>query len=209
MRRSSILGLFLLACSDRTPPAGAGSLETTPTGSAARPPEPVSAASALTTPNGGVLALEPGRCRVALLRDGAVRWEHLLSGCAGFLEANVAMDSTLYVRDPRTLTAFSPDGALEWAKKLGDTAPTQLIAMPAVLADSRAAIATTAQTVTVFERDGAPSWSFSLPTGEALVAPPVGMRTEGMVLVTSSAVYYLGATGEVRWRTETQARKNP
>jgi outer membrane protein assembly factor BamB len=206
VRRPALLSLLLLACSDRPPPAGSGSLETTPTGSAPRPPELAPAASAITYPNGSVSTLDPARCSVRLLRDGTVKWARTLAGCDGFLSANVAMDSTLYVRDPHTLSAFDADGTLKWAKKLEGAPPLSQLATPAVLADSRAALATTSRGVTVFERDGTIAWSFSLPSGEDLVSPPAGMRTEGMILITERATYYLGATGEVRWRVDGAAK---
>jgi len=201
-----ILGLLLSACSERTPPPGSGSLETTPTGSAAKSPEPSSEAAVLTYPNGSVAVIDPAKCSVHVLRDGGVRWSQVLAGCAGFLESNVAMDGTLYVRDPKTLSAFDPGGALRWAKKLPDGAMSLLLAVPAVLADSRAAIASAARSVTVFERDGAVSWSFSLPSGEELVAPPEGMKTEGLIVTTSRAVYYLSTSGEVHWRADSPSR---
>jgi outer membrane protein assembly factor BamB len=155
---------------------------------------------ALTYPNGRVLVVEPGACRARLLGDGVTRWQREFPGCGGYLEAGVAMDSVAYLRDPKTLVRIDPDGDVKWKQKLTDPAPPISIATPTALADSRAALAATVKTVSVFERDGTVSWSFSLPSGEELVTPPSGMKTEGLVFGTTRAVYYLSASGEVRWR---------
>jgi hypothetical protein len=209
VRRTVLAAFVSCACSARTPPPGSGSLETTPTGGALVPHEPVSVARVITYPNGSVLTVDPADCRIRLLRDGKVRWEHSSSACAGFLEANVAMDSTLYVREPKELSSFDADGALKWAKAITEPIPPQSLALPAVLPDSRMAFATSSRNVSVLDRDGSVSWTFALPSGEDLVAPPIGMKTEGLVLVTSRAVYYLGASGEVRWRNVGPEHKEP
>ncbi len=69
-----------------------------------------------------------------------------------------------------------------------------------MLADSRVAFLATGRAVVVYERDGKVSWTFAPPADEVFVAAPSGMKTEGMILMTSRGVYYLSATGEVRWR---------
>jgi outer membrane protein assembly factor BamB len=122
------------------------------------------------------------------------------------LEAAVAMDSTLYVRDPKTVSALDPAGAVRWAEKLQNPAPSSELAPPTTLADSRMAIAATAKMVVVYERTGKVSWSFSPPSEELLVAPPTGMQTEGLVLLTTRATYYLSAAGDVRFRTPSADR---
>lgn len=199
----AVLGLAILAgCGERTPPTGSGALETTPTGSASRPLAPALASMpvALTFLNGSVLTTNPKACRIALLRDGTTLWERETSGCGGLLEACIAMDSVVYVRTEKELTAFAPDGTLRFATKLSDPSPPRALAAPSSLADSRVAIATTSKTLVVYERDGSVSWSFSPPSDEVLIASPVGMKTEGIILMTSQGVYYLGAGGETRWR---------
>ena len=55
------------------------------------------------------------------------------------------------------------------------------------------------------ELDGKPAWRFSMPASETIVAPPVGMRTEGIAVVTSRAAYAIGADGELRWRAAVSA----
>jgi hypothetical protein len=202
MRRYAALGLALVACMERPPPPGSGALETTPTGSVTRPPTAgmVSLPQALPYPNGSVLTTDPKACRIALLRDGTSRWDLEIAGCNGFLEATIAMDSVVYVRDPKQLSSIAPDGTLQWTAKLGDPPLPRAIATPTALADSRVAIAATSKNLVVYDRDGKVSWSFSPPSDEVLVAAPVGMKTEGIILLSTQAVYYLGAGGEIRWR---------
>lgn len=200
----TILGLCAAACSERTPPPGSGAIETTPTNAAPIPTsESTSVPTILAYPNGAVVTIDPKACRISFERDGTIRWDHEISGCGGLLEGTVAMDSMLYVRDPKTLSSFDPDGALRWAARLAD-APPHGLAVPAALPDSRVVIAATTKSVVVYERDGKVSWSFSPPSDEILVAAPAGMKTEGIILMTSRAVYYLSAAGEVRWRAAGQ-----
>jgi outer membrane protein assembly factor BamB len=194
----------LTACDDRVPPPGSRALETTPPGSPPEPPPPalLSMPQALPCPNGAVVTTDPSACRIALLRDGRLRWQRELPGCGGLLEAAVAMDSVLYARDKATLTSIDPEGEVRWARALVDPPPPTVLAAPTALADSRVAVAATPHRVDVYEQDGNVAWSFAVPSGEILLSPPVGMKTEGLVLTTSVATYYVGTTGEVRWRVE-------
>lgn len=202
----AVVGLVALSCSERSPPPGAGALETTPTAGAApaAAPSPLSMPLVQAYPNGSIVTAEPKSCRIALLRDGNVRWDHEVSGCGGLLETTVAMDSMLYVRDQRALSAFDPEGTLRWTVRLPDAPPPRALAVPGALADSRVVLAATTKSVVVYDREGKVSWSFSPPSEEVLVASPVGMKTEGIILMTSRAVYYLSAAGEVRWRVAGQ-----
>ena len=202
----AVLGFAVAGCAERPPPPGAGALETTPTGRAAvaQTPTPLSTPKVLAYPNGSIVTTDPKTCRVTLIRDATQRWDHELSGCGGLLEATVAMDSMLYVRDLKNLSSFDPEGTLRWAVRLTDAPPQYTLATPAALADSRVALASTAKSVVVYERDGRVSWTFSPPSDEVLSAAPVGMKTEGIILITTRAAYYLSATGEVRWRVASQ-----
>jgi outer membrane protein assembly factor BamB len=202
----AVCSLVALACSERPPPPGAGALETTPTGGATPGQAPISLSLPVIQayPNGSVVTVEPKTCRVGLLRDGSVRWDHEMSGCGGLLETTVAADSTLYVRDQKSLTGFDPDGAQRWTVRLPDAPPPRALATPSALADSRVVLAATTKSVVVYDREGKVSLSFSPPSEEVLVTAPVGMKTEGFILMTSRAAYYLSATGDVRWRVAGQ-----
>lgn len=207
MRLAAFAALLSVTCSERPPPPGSGALETTPTGSSVAS-GPASAAlsspKAEAYPNGSVVTADPKLCRIMLVHDGNVRWDHEVSGCGGLLETTVAMDSMLYVRDRKALSSFDPEGNLRWTVQLADAPPSHTLSTPASLADSRVVIAATAKNIVAYERDGKVSWSFSPPSEETLVTAPVGMKTEGVLLVTTRAVYYLSASGEVRWRVPGQ-----
>jgi len=198
----TLLGFATIGCVDRPPPPGSGAIETTPTASAAKTTSTALSAGprALSCPNGSVVTTDAKTCRLALLRDGIVRWDRELSGCGGVLEATVAMDSSVYARTPKALSSFTPDGALSWANKLEDPTVSRHLAAPSSLPDSRVAVLASKKSLVVYEKDGKVSWTFSPPSEEEIVAPPEGMKTEGIVLLTSQAAYYLGATGEIRWR---------
>jgi outer membrane protein assembly factor BamB len=200
--RCVLVGICLYACSDRPPPRGSGALETTPTGSAAHPRAPalISRPATLAYANGSVLTTDPPSCRVVLLSEGNTRWDRQLPDCGGLLEAVVAMDSMLYVRDSTKLSSFDAEGTLRWSAKLEGGPMSQAIAAPTAMADSRVALATTPRRVDVYERDGKVAWSFSPPSEEVLRTSPVAMMTEGMIVLSSRAAYYLGASGETRWR---------
>src|SRR5204863_1270592 len=96
----------------------------------AQTPVTLSVPKVLAYPNGSIVTTDPKTCRVALLRDGTQRWDHEINGCAGLLEATVAMDSMLYVRDLKTLSSFDPEGALRWAVRLADAPPPTALALP-------------------------------------------------------------------------------
>jgi outer membrane protein assembly factor BamB len=196
----AVLALGAVVACDRPPPPGSGALETTPPGSAQRAPEIASMPAVLSFPNGSVALTDPGACTVRLFRDGARAWEREFAGCAGFLEVAVALDSSLYARDGKSLTAIEHSGATRWTIPLKERPSFAAIATPTALADSRAALATDARTVTVYERDGTVAWNFAPPAGEILVTAPQGMKTEGLVALTTRAAYYLSASGEIRWR---------
>lgn len=199
--RSAFFGLAMTACLERPAPPGSGAIETTPTGSGARASLPApSEPRILACPNGSVLTSDPKTCRISLLHGGILRWDRELAGCAGLIDAAVAPDSTVYIRTPKTLSAFSPDGVLTWNGKLDDPAIPHSISKPTSLPDSRVALAAGKKSLIVYERDGKISWSFSPPSEEEIVTSPEGMKTEGVIMMTSQATYYLGATGEIRWR---------
>jgi outer membrane protein assembly factor BamB len=80
------------------------------------------------------------------------------------------------------------------------------IATPTTMADSRVVIASNLRALAAFTREGKPSWRFSAPSDETIVAPPMGMKTEGIALLTSHAAYALGSDGELRWRAAVSAQ---
>jgi outer membrane protein assembly factor BamB len=154
-------------------------------------------------PNGAVLILEPTVCRVQAIGSGKQLWTRNYPGCGGLLESAIARDSTAFVRAGRELAALGNEGRERWRIKLeGDQIP-RAIAAPTTLADSRVVIAESPRAVAVLDADGRPAWRFSVPTEEVLVAPPEGLATEGLALLTGVASYVLGADGELRSRVAT------
>jgi hypothetical protein len=64
-------------------------------------------------------------------------------------------------------------------------------------------IAESPRNVAVYDSHGKAAWRFALPSAEVLVAPPEGLPTEGVALLTEAASYQLGADGRLRWRVPT------
>ena len=203
MLRLHTLALLVLAssCRERAAPPGAGALETTPTASAVpKAPAAVSQQQIHGYPNGSVLVVDPAACRLQAIDGGAARWTRNYPTCAGLLEAAVARDSTVYARAGRDLASLDKEGRERWRIQVEGAELPRTIAAPTTLADSRVALAESPRSVTVFDADGRPAWRFSVPTEEALVAPPQGLPTEGLALLTGAASYVLGAEGEMRSR---------
>ena len=155
-------------------------------------------------PNGSVLVAEIAPCRVSVYEIDRVRWTREFASCGGVLDASVASDSTAYVRTAHALFAIASDGRERWRAALDDSVPNT-IATPTTMADSRVVIASSTRAIAAFTRDGKPSWRFSAPSDETIVAPPMGMKTEGIALLTSRAAYALGSDGELRWRAAVSA----
>jgi len=155
-------------------------------------------------PNGSVLVAEIAPCRVNVFELDRVRWTREFASCGGVLDASVASDSTAYVRTAHALFAIAPDGRERWRSALDDSVPGT-VATPTTMADSRVVIASNPRAIAAFARDGKASWRFSAPSDETIVAPPMGMKTEGVALLTSHAAYALGSDGELRWRAAVSA----
>jgi outer membrane protein assembly factor BamB len=155
-------------------------------------------------PNGSVLVAEIAPCRVSVFELDRIRWTREFASCGGVLDASVASDSTAYVRTAHALFAIQPDGRERWRAALEDSVPG-MIAQPTTMADSRVVIASNPRAIAAFARDGKPSWRFSAPSDETIVVPPMGMKTEGIALLTSHAAYALGSDGELRWRAAVSA----
>jgi hypothetical protein len=195
--------LALSGCKQHASPPGSGALETTPTASglaSAIPPLAVESGPRLAIyPNGAVLVTNPKLCRVSTLQSDRLRWMRDFASCGGFVAAAVARDSVAYVRAGKELFAIEIDGRERWRISLEGEVP-QAIAAPTTMPDSRVVVAASPRSVVAHDLDGKHAWRFSAPADESLLALPVGMHTEGVVLVTSRAAYALGGNGELRWR---------
>src|SRR5688572_1799849 len=191
------------ACIQREPPPGSGALETTPvpapSAATAKANDSSAGSRVAVYPNGSVLVADIAACRVNVFELDRVRWTREFASCGSVLEASVASDSTAYVRTAHALFAIAADGRERWRVGLADSVP-RAIATPTTMADSRVVIAADTRAINAYARDGKPSWRFSAPSDETIVAPPMGMKTEGIALLTSHAAYALGSDGELRWR---------
>jgi outer membrane protein assembly factor BamB len=203
LRPYHVLALIAASCHEPGPMTGAGPSATATASepSAGASAGPASQPSIVTHPNGMVVITDPQACRLEAFVAGERRWAHQLSGCGGILEAVAAADSASYVRTAATLAAFEPDGGQRWSTLLEQSALPAPLLSPTTLADSRAAVALSPRKMVVYEHDGRVGWSYSSPSDESFVAPPMGMKTEGVIVSTSRATYLLSATGEIRWRT--------
>ena len=218
MRIGGLLGLLGVAaccgvlaggaCIQREPPPGSGALETTPvappSGSSAVKTDSNAGSRVAVYPNGSVLVADIAACRVNVFELDRVRWTREFASCGSVLDASVASDSTAFVRTAHALFAIAADGRERWRVALADSVP-RAIATPTTMADSRVVIVADARAVNAYGRDGKPSWRFSAPSDETIVAPPMGMKTEGIALLTSHAAYALGSDGELRWRAAVSA----
>jgi len=166
-------------------------------------PRDVSPQQHRSSPNGAVLILEPTACRIQAIQSGKHLWSRDFPACAGLLEFAIARDSTTFVRAGPELAALDSRGRERWRIKLeGDRIP-RAIAAPTTLADSRVVVAESPRTVMALDAEGHPVWRFSVPREEMLVAPPEGLMTEGLALLTGVASYLLGADGALRSRVMT------
>ena len=205
-RPAFLCGLILVVsgCKQPPPPPGSGALETTPVASglgSAIPPLAAEAGPRLAIyPNGAVLVTDPKLCRVSALQSDRLRWMRDFASCGNSLTAAVARDSVAYVRAGKELFAIETDGRERWRAALEGEVP-EAIAVPTTMLDSRVVIAASPRSVVAHGPDGKPAWRFSAPVDESLLASPIGMHTEGVVLVTSRAAYALGGNGELRWRS--------
>jgi outer membrane protein assembly factor BamB len=150
-------------------------------------------------PDGAVLVTDPKLCRVSALQTDRLRWMRDFASCGNFITAAVAGDSVAYVRAGNELFAIETNGRERWRASVEGEVPVA-IAAPATMPDSRVVIAASPRSVVAHDLDGKPAWRFSAPADESLLAPPLGMHTEGVMLVTSRAAYALGGNGELRWR---------
>jgi hypothetical protein len=203
-----LIAVFSVVDCRRDPPPGSGDVETTPTSktnaSGAFRSDETPQRKIANFPGGAALVADPAQCSVSML-DGeqGVRWHAALPRCGGIADLVVAHDSTAYVRTLMGLHAFSIDGGERWRIAVGANPVPRSIFAPAVTPDSAIVVASSTRVVVAFRPDGQEQFRFQLPDDETLIAPPVGNATEGVLLLTSQAVYALGAEGQVRWRKAT------
>jgi outer membrane protein assembly factor BamB len=132
--------------------------------------------------------------------ERGLRWHASLPRCGGITEVVIARDSTAYVRTSFGLHAFTVEGSERWRMSVGGSPVPRNIFTPTVTPDSLVVVASSPRVVIAFRPDGQESFRFTLPDNESLVTAPLGNNTEGVLLLSSQALYALGADGTLRWR---------
>jgi hypothetical protein len=132
--------------------------------------------------------------------DQGVRWRAMLPRCGGVAEPVIARDSTVYVRTTYGLHAISVNGVERWRMAVSANPVPRGVFAPTVTADSMVVVASSTRVVVAFKPDGQEGFRFTLPDDESLIAAPVGNSTEGILLLSTQAIYALGADGTLRWR---------
>jgi hypothetical protein len=154
---------------------------------------------AATCPNGSAVVANPRACTLTLVARDGQRWTRSLPACRDVLAPAVAADSMIYARSSDLLIAFSLDGAEVWRTPLPETRPP-LLGAPTTTRDSLVVLATSPTSVAAYTGKGTRAWEMRLPADEPLTTAPTASGTEGVTLVTSTAVYFVGADGSLRAR---------
>ncbi len=141
-------------------------------------------------------------CTVALFARALASWRHVLPGCEKGLAVAMRPDGVVLARIENLLVAWSPDGAERWRLELGGREGDHSFARIAVLPDSHIVVAVDPTLIVNVSEQGRESWRFALPADAMLVAPPVALRTEGLVLFTRSGALFLHSDGTPAGHTE-------
>jgi hypothetical protein len=203
-RRAGVLLVLVsaMAC-HRDPPAGSGEPEhplVVPTSSVPAPSHAAATSHILTPcPNGTVIVANAAACTVSLVGRDGPRWTRMLPSCNHVMEVAVAADSMVYARTERLLVAFANDGTEAWKMALGEVVPSALV-LPATTRNSLVVVAVSPSSITAYTAAGTQAWNMRLPSDEAMTEAPIASLTEGLVLVTSSATYFVGGDGTMRSR---------
>ena len=162
-------------------------------------PKPPGATRIVSYPNGEGLVVDTDSCTVALVgADSERRWQKTLPHCGGVLEAAIAPNSYSYVRTASTLVALSHHGNEKWRVEVPEV-PAELVS-PAATLDSMVAAAASRRSLVAFKPDGKKAWKFDIEGGEQLISAPTGSKAEGVIAVTTAAVYAIAPDGSLRWR---------
>ena len=190
-RFRSCLGCFVLAASGCRRPAPVEVRAP----SVASPVEPLRFAS---FPDGNVAVADLASCTVTRVSADAEAWRVPIAGCREYLEIAVARDSSVFVRTAGSIISLGSDGHARWSHP--STTVPRAIAAPATTLGSMLVLATTPSSIAAFPHDAPEAWQFTLPTGETLVTSPVGSLGEGVVVLSQTATYFVGADGTIRGR---------
>jgi outer membrane protein assembly factor BamB len=111
-----------------------------------------------------------------------------------------ALSSTIYVRGAQSIYALDPAGKLLWKTNYSDTASTlkNLIAF----GDSTMGMTVGDNSLVAYSAEGQTRWTFTLPGGDRIVAPPVMAPNSMVYLRSASKIYALDPAGTLAWQAD-------
>jgi len=158
-------------------------------------------------PNSAVIVA--GHNRVAAYNpEGKPMWSFTLPGNDTIAAPPAgALSSTTYLRGAQAIYALAPDGKLVWQAKHSDgsAAVKGIVA----LADSSVAVTSGDNSLVGYAPTGQPRWTFTLPDGDRLTAPPA-MAANGLIYLRGGKkLYAVDSQGGLSWQTDlTQTGEN-
>ena len=147
-----------------------------------------------------VVVLARSNALEAYQADGNLLWKVVLpEGDQVMAPPVAALSSVAYVRGRDAIHAVSPTGQLLWrASHLGGEDQIQGIV---ALNDSTVAISEEDRHVVAFTAEGTRRWTYTLPEGERLVAPPVVSANSLLLLRTATTLHAVDSGGNLAWTT--------
>ena len=136
---------------------------------------------------------------VSFQPDGAKGWTFSLPDGEAIVAAPVAaLSSVTYVRGQQTLYAIAPDGVVLWQSRHQGASDSINGITP--LSDSTVAITQEDKSLVAFDDKGQVKWTYNLPDGEKIVAPPVLAASSLVYLRTDSTLYAIDSGGNLAWK---------
>jgi|GEM_PF-2854711 len=111
-----------------------------------------------------------------------------------------ALDSSAYIRGRNAIYAISPDGKIVWQAKDNDAASH--VKGLVTLGDSTVAVTHGDNSVVSYTSKGQPRWTFPLPDGDKIIAPPIVAPNSGIYLRGASTMYAIDPQGLLTWEKE-------
>jgi len=160
---------------------------------------PPPAATMVALPSSAVVVAVKSRV-VSFQPDGAKGWTFSLPDGEAIVAAPVAaLSSVTYVRGQQTLYAIAPDGVALWQSR--HQGANDSINGLTPLSDSTVAITQEDKSLVAFDDKGQVKWTYNLPEGEKIVAPPVLAASSLVYLRTASTLYAIDSGGNLAWKT--------
>jgi outer membrane protein assembly factor BamB len=155
-------------------------------------------ANSLVTLPSSVVVIARSNALEAYQADGNLLWKVVLPEGDRVMAAPVAaLSSVTYVRGRDAIHAISPAGQLLWrGSHLGGEDQIQGIV---ALNDSTVAISEEDRHVIAFTAEGMRRWTYTLPEGERLVAPPAVSANSLLLLRTATTLHGVDSGGNLAW----------